>query len=272
MAKAIAPVSQDVFNQINNRVYDAAGDIWWQADTVLHLLKTSVNPARVGYFKRVLFESLGVNPAGKAALEVGCGGGILCEEIARAGFVTTGVDPSEQSLATASKHAQFSGLSIRYEKGSGEQLPFADGSFDVVFCCDVLEHVRDLPRVISEFSRVLKPGGTLCYDTINRTFVSWLVAIKVWQEWKRYAFMPPNLHVWRMFIRPEELTALIAQNGLEPREQQGTEPNVSIPTMLSYCRKRASGEWTFAQLGAAFQLRESGDMKILYMGYATKKP
>lgn len=271
MEKAIAPVTQDVFNQINNRVYDSAGDIWWQQDTVLHLLHSSVNPARVGYFKRVLFETLGISSAGKKAVEVGCGGGILCEEIAHMGFDTTGMDPSEQSLETARNHAKASGLNIHYEKGSGEQLPYADASFDVLFCCDVLEHVRDLPRVVSEFSRVLKPGGILCYDTLNRTFVSWLVAIKIWQEWKRYAFMPPNLHVWRMFIKPSEITALLLQHGFDPREQRGTEPNVPIPKMLTYCRKRASGEWTFAQLGAAFQLVESNDMKILYMGYAVKK-
>src|SRR5215831_9947274 len=83
------------------------------------------------------------------------------------------------------------------------------------FCCDVLEHVRDLPKVISEISRVLKPGGVFCFDTLNRTFLSKLVAIKIWQEWKRWAFMPPNLHVWEMFIKPDELKALLLQNQFE---------------------------------------------------------
>jgi 2-polyprenyl-6-hydroxyphenyl methylase/3-demethylubiquinone-9 3-methyltransferase len=91
---------------------------------------------------------------------VGSGGGILTEEIAGMGFVTTGIDPSEQSITTASNHAKASGLDIRYDKGFGEHLPYGDNSFDAVFCCDVLEHVQDLPKVISEISRVLK---TKCY-------------------------------------------------------------------------------------------------------------
>lgn len=142
-----------------------------------------MNPARVGCFKRALFDTLKVNPAGKTAREVGCGGGILCEEIARMGFATSGVDPSEQSLHTARNHAKVSGLNIRYETGAGEQLPYADRFFNVLFCCDVLEHVRDLPKVIAEFSRVPKPGGVFCYDTINRTFLSWLIAVEIWQKW-----------------------------------------------------------------------------------------
>jgi 2-polyprenyl-6-hydroxyphenyl methylase/3-demethylubiquinone-9 3-methyltransferase len=114
------------------------------------------------------------------------------------GFATTGIDPADESLRTAQNHARESGLTINYKKGTGEEIPFPDNSFDCVFCCDVLEHVRDLPKVISEISRVLKPNGIFIYDTLNRTFISKLVAIKIWQEWKRWAFMPPNLHVWKM--------------------------------------------------------------------------
>jgi 2-polyprenyl-6-hydroxyphenyl methylase/3-demethylubiquinone-9 3-methyltransferase len=187
------------------------------------------------------------------------------------GFTTTGVDPSEESLHTASHHAKANGLDIRYDKGSGESLPYADGSFDCVFCCDVLEHVQDLPKVVSEIARVLKPGGIFFYDTLNRTFVSKLVAIKIWQEWKRWAFMPPNLHVWKMFIKPSEMKELLQSSGLEWQEHRGSSPNVSIPTMLSYLRKRAKGEWTFADLGKRFWLVESKDMNILYAGYAIKR-
>ena len=136
---------------------------------------------------------------------------------------------------------------------------------------DVLEHVRDLPKVISEISRVLKTNGIFFYDTLNRTFISKLVAIKIWQEWKRWAFMPPNLHVWEMFIKPAELKELLSKNGLEWKEHVGSSPNVSIPKMLSYLRKRAKGEWTFEDLGKRFWLIESDDMNILYGGYAVKK-
>jgi 2-polyprenyl-6-hydroxyphenyl methylase / 3-demethylubiquinone-9 3-methyltransferase len=149
-------VSAEVYNRINNDVYKAPGDNWWQPDTILHLLKTSINPWRVGYAEANL-KKLGINPQGKSALEVGSGGGILTEEICRMGFNTTGIDPAAESVRTATNHATASGLNIKYDQGSGENLPYADHSFDCVFCCDVLEHVQDLPRVISEISRVLKP-------------------------------------------------------------------------------------------------------------------
>jgi 2-polyprenyl-6-hydroxyphenyl methylase/3-demethylubiquinone-9 3-methyltransferase len=263
-------ISEEVYKKIDNRLYNAGQDIWWQPDTVLHLLKTSVNPWRVSYSSRIIKE-LGIDSNGKSALEVGSGGGILTEEIRKMGFVTTGIDPAEESVRTAANHAAASGLQIKYDKGTGEHLPYGDNSFDCVFCCDVLEHVQDLPKVISEISRVLKPGGVFFYDTLNRTFISKLVAIKIWQEWRRWAFMPPNLHVWEMFIKPEEIKELLLKNGFDWKEHTGSSPNVSIPKMLGYLRKRAKGEWTYADLGQKFWLVESKDMNILYAGYAIKK-
>lgn len=264
-------VSDEIYKRIDNDLYNAEGDIWWQPTNVLYLLKTSVNPVRVGYARRKLFDELHIDSAGKKALEVGCGGGILSEEIARMGFDTTGIDPSEPSLEIARNHARVSGLTINYDKGSGEALPYADTSLDVVFCCDVLEHVRNLPKVISEISRVLKPGGVFLFDTLNRTFVSKLVAIKIWQEWKRWAFFPPKLHNWKMFIKPEELKLILLDNNFEFKDFCGTQPNVSIPKMLNWLHKRAKGEWTYVDLGEHFKLVESKDMNILYMGLAIKK-
>ncbi|TMI96698.1 MAG: 3-demethylubiquinone-9 3-O-methyltransferase [Bacteroidetes bacterium] len=263
-------ISTEVYKKIDNDLYNADGDIWWKPDTILHLLKTSVNPWRVGCAKDII-KKLAIDPKGKTALEVGSGGGILTEEIAKMGFITTGIDPADQSIITASNHARASGLNIKYEKGTGENLPYANGSFDFVFCCDVLEHVQDLPKVISEISRVLKPGGVFIYDTLNRTFISKVVAIKIWQEWKRWAFMPPNLHVWEMFIKPGEIKELLQKNGLDWKEHTGSSPNVSIPKMLGFLRKRAKGEWTYADLGQNFWLVKSNDMNILYAGFAIKK-
>ena len=263
-------ISAEIYKKIDNDLYNADGDIWWKPDTILHLLKTSVNPWRVSCAKDII-KKLAIDPKGKTALEVGSGGGILTEEIAKMGFITTGIDPADQSIITASNHARASGLNIKYEKGTGENLPYANGSFDFVFCCDVLEHVQDLPKVISEISRVLKPGGVFIYDTLNRTFISKVVAIKIWQEWKRWAFMPPNLHVWEMFIKPGEIKDLLRKNGLDWKEHTGSSPNVSIPKMLGFLRKTAKGEWTYADLGQNFWLVKSNDMNILYAGFAIKK-
>lgn len=260
----------NVYNQIDNALYNEQADIWWDEDRILHLLKSSVNPARVGYMGRLIREVLHIDPHDTPALDVGCGGGILAEEFAGMGFRVVGIDPSEQSLATASKHAQSMGLQIDYQQGTGESIPFADNTFPIVYCCDVLEHVRDLPRVISEIYRVTQPGGCFFFDTLNRTLISKLVAIKIWQEWKSTAFMPPHLHEWRMFIKPEELKGLLAKSGFEFKEFRGTSPNVGIPKMISLLRQRASGKIGFRELGQKFKLVESNDLNVLYMGYAVK--
>lgn len=260
-----------IYARIDNGLYDAHSDQWWQPGSAFHQLAVSFNPARVGYARRKLFADLRLNPRGKKALEVGCGGGILCEEIARMGFDATGIDPSEGSLDAAIRHSRASGLAIRYVRAAGESIPHPDASYDVVFCCDVLEHVRDLPQVISEIARVLKPGGVFCYDTINRTWISRLVAIKIGQEWQRWAFMPPNLHVWDMFIKPEEMKALLRRCRLEWKEHRGMKPNIPLPKVLGYLRRRAKGEWTYAELGRRVQLVETRSTALMYMGYALRR-
>ena len=264
-------VSQAIYDRIDNAVYAVQSDQWWQPESAWFQVTVSFNPARVGYAKNKLIDELKIDPKATAALEVGCGGGFLTEEIARMGFATTGVDPSEPSLRVAADHARESGLDIRYRKGEGESLPFEDRSFGAVFCCDVLEHVRDLPKVISEISRVLKPGGVFYYDTLNRTWASLLSAIKIGQVWKRWAFFPPNLHVWRMFIKPGEMKSLLRQNVLEWKEHRGMMPDVPIPRLLGYLRKRAKGEWTYGELAGRVRMIESRITAVQYMGFAVKK-
>lgn len=264
-------VAQKTYDRIDNNIYSALGETWWQPDSAFYQMKVAFNPVRVSYSKKKLFGELKIDPQGKTALEVGCGGGCLSEEIAKMGFATTGIDPSEQSVRVAIDHAKASGLNITYVAGTGESLPYQDDSYDVVFCCDVLEHVRDLPKVVSEISRVLKPGGVVSFDTFNRTLISKLVAIKICQEWKRWAFMPPNLHVWEMFIKPRELRTLFERNRLEWKERRGIVPNVSIAKILRSLRKRARGEWSYKDLAERIRLVESGITAIMYMGYAVKK-
>jgi len=253
----------------NNTVYDADEDIWWNPDKLFFMLKTSVNPARVGYFEHVLQDQEhDVN--GKTLLDVGCGGGILAEAFADLGFAVTGIDPSASSVATAQQHADQRGLSIRYQVGSGEQLPIADNSFDYVSCCDVLEHVRDVDAVLSEISRVLKPGGIFFYDTINRTGLSWLFLIKIAQDWPRWAFMEPNQHRYDRFITPAELTQKMAETGLINQQTRGMVANYNVLKTLYFLRQRTTGRWTYRQLGERMTMREGRDTRLCYMGWARK--
>lgn len=253
---------------VDNEIYNRTGDIWWDENETFSLLRTSVNPGRFGYFKQILIEKLNIDPQGKKTLDVGCGGGLLAEEFAQLGCAVTGIDPSEPSLVIASKHARQSGLPIDYRVGIGENIPFADASFDIVYCCDVLEHVNDLARVIVEIRRVLKKDGIFFYDTINRTIPSKLVMIKLFQEWKATSFMPPNLHDWNMFIKPDELRALMKSQRLELREVQGLKPVANPVALISLLRKRKQGKLSFFEFSKRVQFQQSKDTSILYVGYA----
>ena len=255
---------------VDNRLYDRLADTWWNDDSALSLLRTSLNPARFGYMRRVLADEVRIDPRGRTALDVGSGGGLLAEEFARLGFRVTGIDPSGESVAAAGAHAVDQGLEIGYVVGAGEELPFADASFDIAYCCDVLEHVDDLDRVLAETARVLKPGGVYLYDTINRTRRSRLVVIKLMQEWRSTALMEPNLHDWDMFIRPDELEAAMARAGLEPRDTVGLGPARNPVAMVLDMRRRARGDMTFGEFGARNRFRETRDKSMLYAGYALK--
>ena len=153
----------------------------------------------------------------------------------------------------------------------GEDLPFPDGAFEIVYCCDALEHVNDLGKVIGEISRVLKPGGVFLYDTINRTLESWIVMIKLFQEWDSTSLMPPDLHDWHMFIKPGELLAKLAENGLENRDQTGLKSSATPLRAFRVLQARKRGEISYLEAMRRLDLRESRDKNVLYAGYARKR-
>jgi len=255
---------------VDNEIYNRLSSTWWDEQGFLNILRTAANPGRFGYFREVLLKQVGVDPAGKKALDVGCGGGLLAEEFARLGCQVTGIDPSEPSLATARAHARQSGLDIEYRVGVGEALPFADEAFDLVYCCDVLEHVNDLAQVLAEISRVLRGGGLFLYDTINQTLQSKLIAIKLLQEWKFTSVMPPKTHDWTMFIKPQRLQELMRQQGLASQEIVGLKPAASPMAIIGSLRQHKRGELSFAELGSRLHVQQSKDTSVSYMGYAIK--
>jgi 2-polyprenyl-6-hydroxyphenyl methylase/3-demethylubiquinone-9 3-methyltransferase len=255
---------------IDNELYDRLATSWWDEHGFLHAL-TALNPARFGYMRRILLDELHLVPSGLRILDVGCGGGLLAEEFARMGCAVTGVDPSGESLAAARRHAAEHGLTITYRQAGGEALPFDDGSFHAVYCCDVLEHVTSLERVIAETARVLQPGGIYLFDTINRTLQSWILVIGLLQEWKATSLMPPHLHQWRMFVRPTELRALLERHGLAPSDFIGLTPRAGLLRVLGALRARKRGRLSYTEAVAAMDIGESGDTSVQYLGYATKR-
>jgi len=258
---------------VDNTLYDRFPDAWWDETGFLNFLHTGLNPARVGYFRRVLRSELGRAAAGLTALEVGCGGGLLTEQVAAMGFTTTGLDPSEASLRTARTHAAAHGLSIGYDVGTAERLPYADASFDVVFCCDVLEHVDSVDAAVGEIARVLRPGGVFCFDTVNRTWRSWVSVIKAMQDWRFFSVMDGEVHAWRQFLRPRELHAICARHGLEGRGVVGFAPAGGPRGLLrsaAAMHSGARGRLTYGEVGRRMRLVESRDLSCSYGGWAVR--
>jgi len=246
---------------VDNQMYRLA-HTWWAKGGTLSALNTLI-PGRFAYLDGIL-EARGRAYAGIDVLDLGCGGGLMSEAYARRGARVTGVDPSAGSLAAARAHAELSGLAIRYEQGTGESIPLLDGSFGLVSCCDVLEHVNDLDTVSREVARLLRPGGFYFFDTINRTWLSWLVMIKMFEEW--VGAIPRRTHDWDMFITPDELRASLERAGLAVRDMTGLsiDPNPLrlAPAIAKMVLGSADRDSALAVMGP------SPITSVVYMGWA----
>lgn len=197
--------------------FDALAADWWDEHGPLWTLH-AVNPLRMDFIRQhtPLMDC--------AVLDVGCGGGILTEALAREAAFTTGIDLAANSLSTARLHAMASGLDIRYRLIPVEDLAASEPqSFDVITCMEMLEHVPDPAAVIHACAQLLKPGGWLFLSTLNRTAKSYALAI-VAAEYL-LSMIPRGTHDWQRFIRPAELATWLRAAGLELVGQQGLHYN-----------------------------------------------
>jgi 2-polyprenyl-6-hydroxyphenyl methylase/3-demethylubiquinone-9 3-methyltransferase len=216
-------VSQRSRKQSQVEIFSAYG--WREKKNLLNRLTVE----RCDYIESRLERVLGKGAFGQQEiLEVGCGGGLLCEELARRGLVVTGIDPSQAAIEEARLYVQknYLGANASFEIGLAEALPYADGSFSVIICLDTLEHVQNLNMCIQEIARVLAPGGVFIFDTINRTFLARLALIWIGERFFQNNGLVPGLHDYSAFIRPRELQSLISQNGLQVQELIGFMPRV----------------------------------------------
>lgn len=206
--------------EINNAIYEKYGEKWYTAfDDPIALLRAE-NKIKVPWILQYL-KNHGNNH--RRVLDVGCGGGFLSNELALSGLKVTGVDLSPESLKVARAYDQTK--SVNYEVADAFHLPYPDESFDILTAMDFLEHVENPAIVIKEFSRVLRPGGFFFFHTFNRNFLSWLIIIKL-VEWF-IKNTPKNMHVIRLFIKPQELKTYCKEAGMEVKGLTGLRPVLS---------------------------------------------
>jgi len=234
-----------------------------------------LNAARIPYFDRVWRRVLQLGPARPGAfLEVGCGGGIATTALASLGYHMTGVEPAAPSLDAAREHARRLELQdISFVQGSAYDLSmFPPECFDGVVMADVLEHLYDLPAAVAQVRRVLRPGGVLVFDTINRTYTSYVLAIALAQEGLR--IVPPLTHDWRMFIKPDELSYLLQAKGFQcdTSHFRGMAPTPALHQPLSgaaaLVRALRTGAPPLLPLG---DFVEVTSLEVNYLGYAVKR-
>jgi len=204
--------------------FEAMAAEWWNPNgkfRPLHLM----NPCRLDYITGQIAAEYGrdlTKPlpfAGLRILDIGCGGGLLSEPMARLGAAVVGADAAPRNIPVAQVHAQASGLSIDYRFTTAEDMAAAGEQFDVVLNMEVVEHVSDPLAYLTACHDLLKPGGIMLCSTLNRNPKSYLMAI-IGAEWVM-RWLPKGTHDWAKFITPDELYALINRAGLTPVDRKG---------------------------------------------------
>ena len=204
--------------------FSAMAAEWWSPTGKFRPLH-KFNPVRLTYIRDRACENFGRDPKGARPLEglrvldIGCGGGLLSEPVARMGASVVGADPSEKNIGIASTHAKASGVAVDYRAVTAEELADAGETFDIVLNMEVVEHVADVEFFMATCAKMVRPGGLIFVATINRTMKAAALAIFAAENILRW--LPRGTHQYEKLVRPEELEKPLAADGLEITDRTG---------------------------------------------------
>jgi 2-polyprenyl-6-hydroxyphenyl methylase/3-demethylubiquinone-9 3-methyltransferase len=224
---------------------------WWDPTGSFGPLHR-LNPARLRFIREALIAHFGRDPrsltpfTGLTLCDIGCGGGLLAEPMARLGFAVTAIDADGDAIAVAHDHALAGGLTIDYRRETAESLAAEGGQFDVVLALELIEHVADPRVLLAACAVLLKPGGVFVGATINRTPQAYALAVVGAEYVMRW--LPRGTHDWRRFLRPSEFVLGLRRVGLAPTQLKGLRYSLT------------SSEWAL-----------SDDLSVNYLVMASKK-
>jgi 2-polyprenyl-6-hydroxyphenyl methylase / 3-demethylubiquinone-9 3-methyltransferase len=240
--------------------FDRMARDWWDPQGPMRALH-KLNPVRVQYIRDAACERFDRDPRsprpldGLTILDVGCGGGVLSEPLARLGGAVTGLDPAATNITVARRHAERAGLAIDYRDETVEAVTARADTFDIVLAMEVVEHVADVPAFVAACCAAVKPGGLLVMATINRTLRAFALAI-VGAEYV-LGWLPKGTHQWDKFVTPDELSASITAGGLSVIERRGVVYNPLADQWL-LARDTAVNYMIAAERDAVIKINPSG--------------
>mgnify|MGYP006275307481 FL=1 len=204
--------------------FNRLAETWWDEKGPMRTLH-KFNPVRLDYLRSHILSHFNrsgdqLTPfSGLSLLDIGCGGGLLCEPLARLGAEVTGIDPAQKNIGVARLHAAQSGLPVTYEEETVEALVEQGRQFDVVLAMEVVEHVADVDFFVKSCCQAVKPDGLLFLATLNRTLKAFALAI-VGAEYV-LGWLPRGTHQWDQFVTPDELENALAQERFVPIDETG---------------------------------------------------